>query len=102
MCSSHSLYLAAAAASVLTASASHSVSAGEMVRAYVLVDAKPSQKQAAMQSLDGLGNCPSLTHSFMGDEIVAIFIAMAGNSSTRRSPTMWPRARRWSASRSSR
>ena len=71
MCSSHSLFLAVAAASVMTAGASHAVSAGEMVRAYVLVDAKPGQKQAALQSLDGLGNCLSLTHSFMGDEIVA-------------------------------
>ena len=71
MCSSHSLYLAAAAASVLTATASQAASAGEMVRASVLVEAKPGQKQAALESLNGLGNCLSLTHSFMGDEVVA-------------------------------
>ena len=57
MCSSHSLYLAAAAASVLTATASQTASAGELVRADVLVDAKPGQKEAALQSLNGLGDC---------------------------------------------
>jgi hypothetical protein len=45
--------------------------AGERVRAYVLVEAKPGQVEAAIQSLNGLGNCLALTHSFMRDEIVA-------------------------------
>ena len=34
-------------------------------------EAKPGQMQSALQSLDGLGNCLALTHSFMSDEIVA-------------------------------
>ena len=45
--------------------------AGETVRAYLLVEAKPGQVQAATQALNGLGNCLALTHSFMNDEIVA-------------------------------
>ena len=47
------------------------VSAEEMVRAYVLLEAKPGQLQNALQSVNGLGNCLALTHSFMGDEILA-------------------------------
>ena len=42
-----------------------------MVRAYVLVEAKQGQMEAALQSLNGLGNCLALTHSFMNGEIVA-------------------------------
>ena len=45
--------------------------AEEMVRAYVLLEAKPGQLQNALQSVNGLGNCLALTHSFMGDEILA-------------------------------
>jgi hypothetical protein len=48
-----------------------SASAEEMVRAYVLLEAKPGQLQNALQSVNGLGNCLALTHSFMGDEILA-------------------------------
>jgi hypothetical protein len=48
-----------------------SASAEEMVRAYVLLEAKPGQLQDALQSVNGLGNCLALTHSFMGDEILA-------------------------------
>jgi hypothetical protein len=62
--------------------------AAELVRAYVLVEAKPGQIEAALQSLNGLGNCLALTHSFMNDEIVAhlacdgpeyLSIAVGGN-----------------------
>jgi hypothetical protein len=45
--------------------------AAESVRAYVLVEAKPGQIDAALQSLRSLGNCLALEHSFMKDEIVA-------------------------------
>jgi hypothetical protein len=43
----------------------------ETVRAYVLVEAKSGQREAAVRSLNGLGNCLALTHAFMSDEIVA-------------------------------
>jgi hypothetical protein len=55
----------------LTAIIPASASAEEMVRAYVLLEAKPGQLQNALQSVNGLGNCLALTHSFMGDEILA-------------------------------
>ncbi len=58
------------AASLIAALAAP-VSAQEMVRAYVLVEAKPGQVENALQSVNGLGNCLALTHSFMGDEFVA-------------------------------
>ena len=45
--------------------------AGDMVRAYVLVDAQPGQLEAAEGALNGLGNCLALNHHFMGDEIIA-------------------------------
>jgi hypothetical protein len=45
--------------------------AAETVRAYVLVEVRPGQIQTALQSLNGLGNCLALTHTFMNDEIVA-------------------------------
>lgn len=62
----------ASACCVLTASAAVPTAAlAEMVRAYVLVEAKAGQTQAALQSLDGLGNCLALTHTFMHNEIVA-------------------------------
>ena len=48
-----------------------SARAEEMVRAYVLLEAKPGQVQNALQSVSSLGNCLALTHSFMGDEILA-------------------------------
>jgi hypothetical protein len=47
------------------------VSAEEMVRAYVLIEAKPGQTENALQSVNGLGNCLALTHSFMGKEFVS-------------------------------
>jgi hypothetical protein len=61
-----------AASCVLAAVAAPKVvTAGELVRAYVLIEAKPGQMEAALQSLNGLGNCLALTHSFMSNEIVA-------------------------------
>jgi len=63
--------LIAGSCALAAVSVPRSTTAAEMVRAYVLVEAKPGQMQSALQSLDGLGNCLALTHSFMSDEIVA-------------------------------
>ena len=39
--------------------------------AYVPIEAKQGQMEAALQSLSSLGNCLAMTHSFRNDEIVA-------------------------------
>jgi hypothetical protein len=71
MFSWRSMRLVAISGAIVTLSLPGAAMAAESVRAYVLVEAKPGQIDAALQSLKSLGNCLAMEYSFTKDEIIA-------------------------------